>query len=217
MGNRHRSYSPPPPPPIPNSSPSYIMNQNELIFYQQNYPDLSGMNNSQLQTHWSTIGANQQRSNQGPSQQQSSSDYKYKGCYNDTGNRAISHYNKNVSSIDECAQLAMNQQPQASVFGLQNNGECFTSNDLNKTYDMYGIHFKPCGKMGSAWNNQVYELKKIIPLNQPSPILNISNFSTKEPFSNIEINNKNYIKFIIVTLFIFIIIFALFFRKKPPC
>ena len=51
--------------PIPSYKKcTYKMNNNELNCYKKRYPsDLSNMTNTQLQTHWETIGCKQERVN----------------------------------------------------------------------------------------------------------------------------------------------------------
>jgi hypothetical protein len=50
-----------------NQMPNYEMSSTELSCYSQNNPDLAAngiVNNTQLQQHWNTYGANQSRNNQ---------------------------------------------------------------------------------------------------------------------------------------------------------
>ena len=79
--------------------------------------------------------------------------YQYQGCYNDTGNRAIPNYLGNVSTRQQCEQMAQSQG--YNVFGLQYYGQCFAGNSLNQA-KKYGPNNGNCGNMGTGWTNQVY-------------------------------------------------------------
>jgi hypothetical protein len=139
----------------PNTMCGYQMNNNELQCYKNNYPDLSNLNNQQLQQHWSSIGCNQQRNNQCPNYQTISGNYIYNGCFNDTGNRAIPNYRGNVNTVDECRQIA--EQNRETVFGVQYYGQCFTGTNEQQAKE-YGQNFNgnACPYLGSSWTNQVY-------------------------------------------------------------
>jgi hypothetical protein len=197
---------------------NYIMSNTELACYKDRYPDLSALNNEKLQQHWTNIGANQNRENQCPTVQKTSGMYKFKGCYNDTGNRAIPNLRGTVKTIDECRQLAYNNKE--VVFGLQNKGECWTSNNESEAYK-YGILYdrNKCGPLGGGWNNQVYVSSQGFPPPLPPvPELKSPEFatpSTVETFEN-ELNknydNKNIFMFILLLIIIISIIF-IFYRK----
>jgi hypothetical protein len=157
---------------------SYQLSATEQQCYKNNYPqDLSDMDGAQLQNHWSTIGCNQIRNNQCPSQQSSSGIYNYQGCYNDTQTRAIPKYEKNVKTIDECAQIA--ETNKKNVFGVQYYGQCWTGDNPNDAYK-YEANFNKnsCPPLGGAWVNQVY--LRNVPFKKgttPPPYLTKSNFS----------------------------------------
>ena len=194
---------------------SYNLSLTELDCYKNNYPtDLLTMNPQQLQTHWSNIGCKEERNNQCPSQQISSGLYNYKGCYNDTSIKAIPKKLSNVSSIDECATLAENNSK--NVFGVQNNGECWTGLNEQEAYQ-YGINFNKysCPEMGGTNTNQVYVRQEIFPSPPPSvPYLTKPNFAYKENFSNMldgEYKNQktNYSILIIIIILIFMILIFL--------
>ena len=194
---------------------SYTLSSTELDCYKNNYPiDLSTMNPQQLQTHWSNIGCKDERNNQCPSQQTSSGLYNYKGCYNDTSIKSIPTKLSNVMSIDECATLAENNSK--NVFGLQNNGECWTGLNEQEAYQ-YGINFNKysCPEMGGSNTNQVYVRQEIFPSPPPSvPYLTKPNFAYKENFSNmLDEENKNqktnYSILIIIIILIFMILIFL--------
>ena len=79
----------------------------------------------------------------------------YKGCWGDSGDRAISNYSGQVTSADQCYTIA--KQNNASVFGLQFGGQCFTG--TNKDWNRFGKRDDAsCGPLGSAWTNQVYTI-----------------------------------------------------------
>ena len=164
----------------PNTMPSYSLSPNELQCYQNNYPDLKGLNPQQLQTHWSTVGQQQQRTTSCPGIQNVSGNYTYQGCFNDSGYRAIPNYVQNVSSVDECGQIAENRQ--RMIFGVQNGGECFVSDPIpNMTRSqMYGQNYtSQCGSaLGGGWTNRVYVRgQSFPPPDPPVPNLNKNNFN----------------------------------------
>lgn len=157
--------------------PNYQMSPTELTCYQQNNPDLANMTQEQLQQHWTTYGSSEQRNNQCPSYQTSSGLYNYIGCFNDTSNRAIPNYLGQVSSVDECKQLAYNSKN--VIFGVQDNGYCFGGNNLTQAQE-YGrnVNRNQCGPMGESWTNQVYVRGQPFPPPPPPlPSLTSSNFS----------------------------------------
>jgi len=83
------------------------------------------------------------------------SNYQYRGCYRDTGDRALPLQLPNVNSVDECYKQAMTKG--YNTFGLQYYGQCFVGN--NTDWDKYGaLDNKSCGDLGSAWNNQIYTI-----------------------------------------------------------
>jgi len=115
-----------------------------------------------------------------PDIQMTSGSYNYAGCYNDTGNRAIPNYKGNVSSVDQCQAIANNNS--AMIFGVQDGGQCFTTNAITNNNQIsqqinkakqYGAN-NQCGPLGNAWTNQVYIRGK--PFENP-PTLNNTNFS----------------------------------------
>jgi len=197
---------------IPPTSCSYQMSSTELQCYKNNYPeDLTNMNNTQLQNHWSTTGCKQGRNNQCASQQISSGMYNYKGCYNDTGIRAIPLMNGNVSSVNQCAQIA--ESKNQNVFGVQYGGECWTCINEQTAYQ-YGANFNKasCPILGGAWTNQVYVRSNSFPSpSAPVPYLTNPNFASKENFENIldeeerDENVKNIFKYIIIAIIIILL------------
>ena len=196
----------------PPTSCEYQMSATELQCYKNNYPiDLTSMNNIQLQNHWSTIGCNQKRNNQCSSQQTSSGLYNYKGCYTDTSIRAIPTYQGNVSSIDQCAQIA--ERNNQNVFGVQYGGQCWTGINEQAAYQ-YGSNFNKdsCQTLGGAWTNQVYVRSNPFPAPAaPVPYLTRVNFANKENFENMlyeeerDENIKIIFKYIIVAIIIILL------------
>jgi len=77
------------------------------------------------------------------------------GCWNDTGSRALSKYNGNVSTKEQCATLA--QANGSNIFGLQYYGECWT-NVPGDDYKKYGKSTKQCTDLGTGWQNHVYSI-----------------------------------------------------------
>jgi hypothetical protein len=134
---------------------------------------------AQLQTHWSTYGCNESRNNQCPSFQTSSGNYILNGCYADTPNRAIPNYRTQVSSIDQCAQIA--EQNREMVFGVQDGGQCFTGSNPQQAFE-YGYlnsNTNQCSAMGSVWTNQVYVRDQPFPPPLPPiPQLSQNNFNS---------------------------------------
>jgi len=95
--------------------------------------------------------------------------YNYVGCYNDTGDRAIPDQMAIVGSVYDCEQLA--KQKGYSVYGLQYNGYCFGSNDINSARE-YGLQNDQtkCTTLGGAWTNQVYtNIENVAPLTNITP------------------------------------------------
>ncbi len=168
----------------PNTMCNYQMSPNELQCYKNNYPDLSALNPQQLQQHWTNTGCLQFRNNQCPNYQTSSADYIYKGCFNDTVNRALPNYRGNVQTIDQCRQYA--NQYQDTIFGIQNGNECFTGSNLQQA-TQYGQIFnkESCPQMGGPWINQIYVRGQPFPPPPPPiPQLSQNNFSSYSSNSN---------------------------------
>ena len=172
---------------VPASSCQYKMSPTELQCYKNNYPiDLSSIDNMQLQDHWYSTGCKQGRNNQCSSQQTSSGMYNYKGCFNDTSIRSIPSMQGTVSSIDNCAGIA--ESKNQNVFGVQNNGECWTGLNEQAAYQ-YGSNFNKdsCPSLGGSSTNQVYvRSNPFPPPSAPIPYLTNPNFATKENFKNFE-------------------------------
>jgi hypothetical protein len=81
--------------------------------------------------------------------------YTYLGCYNDNSSRMIPNQQQNVTSIEECAQIAQNLGQ--SVFGVQDNYACFTGNDENRAMALgSNTDYNACGPLGGSWTNLVY-------------------------------------------------------------
>jgi hypothetical protein len=83
--------------------------------------------------------------------------YKYMGCWGDAGDRAITNYSGQVTNPDDCYNIAM--KANASVFGLQYGGQCFTGTNPPSEWQRYGkLDDAGCGPLGGGWNNQVYTI-----------------------------------------------------------
>jgi hypothetical protein len=143
------------------------------------------------------------------SQQQSYGNYQYQGCYNDTSTRAVPNQQQNVTSVDQCGQIAENLG--ASVFSVQDKQQCFTGNSLSQAqeYGKYTGSSSNCGTLGGTWTNQVYSL----PPTPPTPTLSSINFAD-EPFINYNLKQtySNIILFLIMLLVF--IIFIYFISRK---
>jgi hypothetical protein len=79
--------------------------------------------------------------------------YQYKGCFRDSGDRALPFYQGNVSSREQCADRA--QAAGMNTFALQYYGECWTGNHPNQNYARFGSAGS-CPDFGGAWSQQVY-------------------------------------------------------------
>jgi hypothetical protein len=204
---------------VSNSSTSckYNLDNSELQCYKNNYPDLKGKTDSELQYEWSTTGCKEKRNNQCPSYQINSGLYNYKGCFNnicseDKGLDSIPNNQGIVDSIDQCQEIASNNKQ--NVFGLQvnksNNTECWTGDNIENAYK-YKQNFSryDCKPLGTKCTQQVYAKEEsLYPPSQLMPKLTDANFS-----NNIEsFENRDNNKFLI--LFILFIIILLFFYKK---
>lgn len=139
-------------PNINNTSCSYNMNPIELQCYKNNYPDITSLNNQQLQQHWSTTGCKQQRNNQCPSFQNISGNYTYQGCYN---NNNLPNYRGTVTTVDQCSQLA--EKNSEIVFGLYDNGKCYTGYNIQEA-EQYGQNYNKnsCDQLGGEKTSQIY-------------------------------------------------------------
>jgi hypothetical protein len=90
--------------------------------------------------------------------------FEYQGCWGDSGDRAISNYVGQVSNAEQCFELA--KQNNATVFGLQYYGQCFTG--TNKDWNRFGKRDNVgCGPLGRDWTNQVYLIGKSNPPDCP--------------------------------------------------
>jgi hypothetical protein len=82
-------------------------------------------------------------------------EYNYKGCYNNKDNTAIPTFRGNVTSMDQCAQLAINNQEY--IFGVTNNGQCYTGNNIDQALGQGQDDATAyCGTLGSSNTYQVY-------------------------------------------------------------
>jgi hypothetical protein len=133
------------------------------------------------------------------------------GCYNDTGIRAIPYEQNNVSSIDECANIA--EKNNQNVFGVQYYGQCFTGTNIEEAYQ-YGPNFNSsnCPSLGGSWTNQVYARNTSF-ASAPTtpPQLSSANFGTKENFSN----NKTSKQFTVIIILVIILLFIIYYFIRP--
>ena len=194
-----------------NTTSKYQMSSSELLCYQSRYPDLAGKTPAQLQKHWSDTGYLQNRNNQCPSPQNTSGTYNFKGCYNENSNtRAIPNYQGSGSSVDKCQAIATSKQQ--NVYGLQNNGQCWTGNSTDQAYQ-YGQNYNGnlCGNLGGSSTNMVYVSgTPYVPIT-PTPALSTINFATeqfKNSISNMDNDSSSYksYKYVVVIIIIIILI-----------
>ena len=83
----------------------------------------------------------------------------YKGCWKDTGDRAVPIEVRRINTIDDCYQQAI--QLGYNTFSLQNKKHCFVGNDPK--FDKYGqgSSDKCANPLGEVWTNQVYNVEKL--------------------------------------------------------
>ena len=200
-------------PPLPsNKLCNYTLTNNELKCYQNNYPDLKGMTNSEIQNHWSNIGCNEYRNNQCPSYQISSGLYNYTGCYNDAcyvgSKETVLENNRGlISSIDECQDIAENNRE--TIFGVHNNGNCWTGNNLVNA-KKYGenLNSNNCKTLGGICTQQLYVRRKAFPP-PPPPIPKLTNpdFSNDNLTDTFENYNNNNIIFLSIFIILIMVTF----------
>ena len=83
--------------------------------------------------------------------------YRNRGCWKDSGNRALPIRLGNVKSVNECYQLA--NQKGLRNFGIQYKGECWAGNNSN--WNRYGnVDLASCLPLGTAWTNIVNSVNK---------------------------------------------------------
>jgi hypothetical protein len=86
--------------------------------------------------------------------------WKYRGCWKDTGDRAVPHHIGQAGSVAECVAYARSRGYNTAA--IQYYGQCFAGN--NPHYQRYG-DAGCCEAMGGAWTQQVYSVKT--PQDQP--------------------------------------------------
>lgn len=122
--------------------------------------------------------------NMNPNMPSSVDEYDYKGCYNNKDNTAIPNFRGNVTTLDECAQLAVDHQEY--VFGITNNGQCYTGNNVDQALGQGQDNATAyCGTLGSANTYQVYiRNSKTEPIMEPAKLKD-QNFYPYDPNSQI--------------------------------
>ena len=184
--------------PLYNELCNYTMNNTELKCYQNNYPDLNEMTNTELQNHWNKIGCNQNRNNKCPQYQTTSGLYNYIGCCNNAcytdseEDNSLINNRGYVTSIDYCQQIAENNNE--TIFGLKNNGNCWTGNNLLQS-KKYGQNFNKnnCSPLGGNCTQQLYLRSKVFtPPPPPIPKLTNPDFSNSNLIDSFENYSKYY-------------------------
>ena len=165
------------------------LNNAQARCYLDRYPDLRrafGNNLQKAKEHWKRYGCTmkENRTYKCVTPPQNVGNFEYNECYGDTWNRALPNYLGQVTNPNECAKKA--EQRNLSLFGLQYYGQCFGGNDETRA-KMYGKR-NNCGKLGTAWTNQLF--KRTFPYPPPVPQLNKNNFET---FENMNKNLNNYL------------------------
>eukprot|EP01036_Dinobryon_divergens_P029645 gene29645-38770_t len=85
--------------------------------------------------------------------------YQNIGCYRDNSTRMIHTYQSYPSTPVECALKAENAE--ATVFGLQAGGQCFTGDSVSSAISLSSV--SNCPLLGSSWANQVFVRKYCFP------------------------------------------------------
>jgi hypothetical protein len=146
-----------------------------------------------------------------PNMPSSVNSYNYKGCYNNKDNTAISNYRGTVTSVDQCSELAFNNQDY--IFGVTNNGKCYTGISADQALSQ-GENYASayCGTLGSSNTYQVYirDATKN-PLGQKFSKNNISDGEKIEKFSNLDDSNNPKYLYSLKILSIILIIILLFY------
>lgn len=82
-----------------------------------------------------------------------------KGCFRDSGARAIPNYRGNVSNFEQCANLASINND--FVFGMQYGGQCFTGRNKVNAQKYGQLSDNDCimngDDLGGSWSQFVYE------------------------------------------------------------
>jgi hypothetical protein len=193
---------------------SYNLTPTELQCYQNNYPDLNGLNSNKLQNNWKTVGCKQKRNNQCPSYQTNAGNYNYAGCFNtipsdNKGYRSIPKNQGVINSIDDCYSIANTNKD--SIFGIQTNSNgqsiCWTGTNANIEMNQ-NYNRNDCKPMGTINTQQVYKVDKPFPPPIPtSPTLSDYNFANSiENF-----DNRNNNRFLLILILILIIGYLYYF------
>jgi hypothetical protein len=137
--------------------------------------------------------------------------YDYKGCYNNKDNSAIPTFRGNVTTLDQCEQLALDNGDY--IFGVTNNGKCYSGSNVDQALGQ-GVNNASayCGILGSANTYQVYiRDQKTNPIMVAAKLSNqdfskgSSKGSSKESFSNLDNNKYLYILKILIVILIIIL------------
>ena len=119
---------------------------------QSQCPPLGGFWTNQVYTNIDNVAP---LTNINPNMPTTVDEYNYKGCYNNKDNTAIPTFRGNVTSMDQCAQLAINNQEY--IFGVTNNGQCYTGNNVDQALGQGQDNATAyCGTLGSSNTYQVY-------------------------------------------------------------
>jgi len=167
---------------------SYPMGPTERQCYLDRYPDVRKIYGPTdldgAQTHWEKIGCNQNRNNSCPAPKLTSGAYTFQGCFKSKMGytQAIPTKEIEVKDIDKCREIA--QRKKKNVFGVQNNGTCYTGNDVNSAKNFGEFVDKAlCGNLGAYGSNQVYALNSPIPV-PPPPVPKFGPARIAEKFEN---------------------------------
>ncbi|XP_001626413.2 coadhesin isoform X2 [Nematostella vectensis] len=85
--------------------------------------------------------------------------YEHKGCFTDRSQRTMGELILRKGAQDPikaCALAVRNSNAAYECFGLQNDGECWTSRDAAESYNKYGYSQNCKNGLGGGWANDVY-------------------------------------------------------------
>ena len=167
---------------------SHNLTNSQALCYMDRYIDLRNATASLstknqkivwLKYHWKNYGCREGRTYDCVKPPATVGNYDYQGCYfNEYNNDVMNNKWGKKNTLQECKQVA--EKNKQMVFGMIDDGNCYTSNDLTKA-KKNGIA-EACMQRGSYGKFQIYNRNKPF-----EPIINKlsnSNYSGKETFIN---------------------------------
>ena len=163
-----------------------------------------------LKNHWKNYGCREGRTYDCVKPPLTVGNFEYQGCYNnDVNNNVIEKSWGKKETLEQCREKA--EKNRQTVFGMTDDGECYTSNDLiNATKMGYAEN---CLQRGSYGKFQVYNRNKPFEpltneLNNTNYIGNIEYEYFENSLKNKYISNQQIILIILLILIIFIIFYC---------